>query len=73
MPVVALQAVLLKASPMNAWTSSRLSRSLRKARSWKCFNLAMGEEGFINVPLAALEFGSAKILTASPLKTAGPG
>lgn len=68
MPVIALQAVLLRPSNERMDVVAAVEE-LRKSSLVEVFQSGEDKEEFINVPLAALEFGSAK-LTASPLKTA---
>ena len=68
MPLIALQAVLLR--PANERMDVMAAvEELRKSSLVEVSQSAEDKEEFINVPLAALEFGGAK-LTASPLKTA---
>ena len=68
MPLVALQAVLLR--PVNERMDVMAAvEELRKSSLVEISQSAEDKEEFITVPLAALQFGSAK-MTASPLKTA---
>ena len=68
MPVVVLQAVLLR--PVNERMDVVAAvEELRKSSLVEVFQSDEDKADFINVPLVALEFGSAK-LTVSPLKTA---
>jgi len=68
MPATALQAVLLRPANDRMDVLSAVEE-LRKSSLLEVFNSGDGEEEFVNVPLAALEFGKTK-LTASPLKSA---
>lgn len=68
MPVVALQAVLLRPANERLDVVAAVEE-LRKSSLVEVFQAGDGQEEFINVPLAALEFGGGK-LTASPLKSA---
>lgn len=68
MPVIALQAVLLRPANERMDVVAAVEE-LRKISLVDVFQSGGGKEEFINIPLAALEFGSAK-LTVSPLKTA---
>ena len=68
MPVIALQAVLLRPANERMDVVAAVEE-LRKSSLVEIFQSVDSKEEFINVPLVALEFGSAK-LTASPLKTA---
>jgi NB-ARC domain len=68
MPVVALQAVLFRPANERMDVVAAVEE-LRKSSLVEVLQSGDGQEEFINVPLAALEFGRVK-LTASPLKTA---
>jgi tetratricopeptide (TPR) repeat protein len=68
MPVIALQAVLLRPANQRMDVVGAVEE-LRKSSLIELFQSGGDKAEFISVPLAAIEFGRTK-LTASPLKTA---
>jgi tetratricopeptide (TPR) repeat protein len=68
MPVIALQAVLLRPANQRMDVVGAIEE-LRKSSLIEVFQSGSERAEFINVPLVAIEFGRTK-LTASPLKTA---
>ncbi|MCX6910078.1 MAG: NB-ARC domain-containing protein [Verrucomicrobia bacterium] len=68
MPVIALQAVLLRPANERMDVIGAVDE-LRKSSLVEIFQSVGDKEEFLNVPIAALEFGHAK-LTTSALKTA---